>query len=318
MRLAILADIHGNLPALRAVLEDVRQQEAERVVVAGDFSDGPGAPEVIRLLRSLDGWMIRGNREDYFLAYHTGQAPETWRAGKQWAGFRWMYRRLDEETLDLIASLPEQRVLTVDGTDPIRVVHGAPQGASTLLVPLGNAAALERYRQANLLAIYDAQVPLDEAWAGVGEPVLICAHSHIPWVQEQDHRIALNPGSVGAPINGDPRAQYGLLTWQEGRWRADLRAVAYDVAQARAAYHDSGVLEAGGAMVRAFLCCVETGQNVPGRFILHVRQSAAAAGYAKMGDAPDALWDEAAATFDWEEAAKERNAGLSDHATKEG
>jgi hypothetical protein len=136
-------------------------------------------------------------------------------------------------------------------------------------------------------------------------------------VQEQDHRIALNPGSVGAPINGDPRAQYGLLTWQGDRWQAGLRAVAYDVAQARAAYHQSGVLEAGGAMTCAFLRCVETGQNVPGRFVLHVRQLAAADGYANPGDAPDALWDEAVATFDWERAAQKRNAAIPDHATEE-
>ncbi len=303
MRLAILADVHGNLPALEAVLQDAQQRGTDRFVVAGDFSDGPQAPAVIRLLRALDGWMIRGNRENYFLAYHTGQAPEAWHASEQWAGFRWMYRRLDGETLDFVASLPEQRTVAMDGAAPIRVVHGSPRSISELLLPDGDAGAMELYRQAGLTAIYHARVPLSEVWPHFAEAVLACAHSHIPWQRRRDGRLVLNAGSVGASINGDPRAYYALLTWRQDRWQVEQRAVAYDLEKARAAYRESGVLAAGGAMIRAFLRCVETGQNVPGRFILHVRRSASEAGYATLDDAPDDIWRDAEATFDWQRAA---------------
>jgi hypothetical protein len=104
---------------------------------------------------------------------------------------------------------------------------------------------------------------------------------------------------VGEPITGDPRAHYALLTWQGDRWRGEQRAIPYDLDRARAAYHESGVLEACGAMTRAFLPCVETGQNIPGRFILHVSRSAVEAGYVHAGDAPDSIWRDTEATFDW-------------------
>jgi predicted phosphodiesterase len=300
MRLAVLADVHGNLPALQAVLEDAQRQGMDGIVVAGDFSDGPDAPEVIRVLRSLGGWMIRGNRENYFLAYHAGDAPDVWRTSEQWAGFRWMYDRLDGETLDFVASLPEQCAITIDGAAPFRVVHGSPGGVSELLLPDGNATVMDLYRQAGLPAIYHSSVTLSEVWPQFDEAVLLCAHSHIPWQQRRDGRLALNPGSVGASIDGDPRAHYALLSWQGNSWQGEQRAIAYDLERARAAYRDSGALAAGGAMTRAFLRCVETGQNVPGKFILHVRQVATRAGYASPGDAPDSIWRDAQATFTWE------------------
>ena len=108
MRLAILADVHGNLPALEAVLADVEQQKVDRILVAGDVVDGPYPLETLQVLRARRSWMIRGNREKYFLAYDSGDVPATWHTGDRYASVRWIYRRLDREALDFIASLPEQ------------------------------------------------------------------------------------------------------------------------------------------------------------------------------------------------------------------
>ena len=67
MCLAVLADVHGNLPALEAVLADVQQHDVDGIIVAGDtVGGGPQDVEVIQLLRALDSWMIRGNNNDYF------------------------------------------------------------------------------------------------------------------------------------------------------------------------------------------------------------------------------------------------------------
>jgi predicted phosphodiesterase len=305
-RLAVISDIHGNLPALEAVLADARQHDVDGYVVAGDFSDGPQAPDVIRTLHTLNGWMVRGNRESYFLTYDAGDAPDSWYTGGQWAGFRWMYRRLGRETLDFIASLPEQRVISIDGRAPIRVVHGSLSNASGLFLPERDAAALDLYERAGLLELVWHHARLDTALAQIDEMVLVCAHSHIPWQQEHSGRLVLNPGSVGAPINEDARAQYALLTWENGRWQAENRAIPYDLLRIRAAYHESGELAAGGVMARAFLLCVETGRNVPGWFVSYVRGLAREAGYENLNDAPEALWEQAEATFDWEMAVGRR------------
>lgn len=302
MRLAILADIHGNLPALETVLEDCRQQHVEGCIIAGDFVDRPQPLQTIRMLQTLGCWTIRGNREDYLLAYDGGETSELWRSSAQWVGLRWIYDRIDRAALAFLAGLPAERVVAVGGTAPIRVVHGSPGSASALLLPNGDPVAMSLFDKADLLSLSYPKVELDKALTQFREPVLVCGHSHIPWKQELDGRLVLNPGSVGAPINGDVRAQYALLTWQYGRWRAEHRALPYDLDRIRAAYHESGVLAAEGAFARAILLCIETGQNVPGRLVDHFRQLATEAGYRDRNATPDAIWEQAVATFDWEAA----------------
>ncbi len=312
MRLAVLADTHGNLPALEAVLADVRQQGVDGIIVAGDFTTGgPHQLETFNLLRSLDSWMIRGNSEGYLLAYDVGNVSDGWRASKQWASVRWSHLRLNREILDFIAALPEQRIVTLDDAAPIRVVHGSPRSPSEHLFPDRDPVALDAFRRAGLLLPGRDPAKLDRALAQVKEPVLVCGHSHIPWKQEQDGLLALNPGSVGAPINGDVRAQYALLTCQRSwpsktvSWQAEHRAIAYDLERIRAAFHESGLLEEGGAFSRAWLLHIETGQNVSGRFVSYACRLAAEAGYEGGGVVSDSVWEQAIATFDWEGVAQQ-------------
>ena len=286
------------------MLADARQQGVDGIIVAGDFTTGgPQQLETINLLRSLGSWMIRGNSEGYLLAYGAGNVPDGWRVSKQWASVRWSYLHLDRGTLDFIASLPEQRVVALDGVAPIRVVHGSPRSPSEHLLPDRDPVSLDAFRKAGLLSSHHDPAKLDQALAQVKEPVLVCGHSHIPWKQEQDGRLVLNPGSVGAPINGDVRAQYALLTWQDGRWQAEHRAIAYDLERIRAAFNESGLLEEGGAFARAWLLVIETGQNVSGRFVSYVHGLATEAGYEGGDVVPDSIWEQAIATFDWETAA---------------
>ena len=301
MRLAVLSDTHGNLPALEAVLADARQQGVDGIIVAGDFTTGgPQQLETINLLRSLGSWMIRGNSEGYLLAYSAGNVPDGWRVSKQWASVHWAYSHLDRETLDFITSLLEQRVVTLDDAAPIRVVHGSPRSPSEHLFPASDPVSLDAFREAGLLSPDCDPVKLDKALAQVKELVLVCGHSHIPWKQEQDGRLMLNPGSVGAPINGDVRAQYALLTWQDGRWQAEHRAIAYDLDRIRAAFSESGLLEEGGAFARAWLLVIETGRNVSGRFVSYAHGLAAEVGYEGGDVVTDSIWEQAIATFDWE------------------
>jgi len=214
-----------------------------------------------------------------------------------------MYERLERSDLDFFASLPEQRIVSVDGAAPICVVHGSPSGVADLLIPEQDDGIVELFRQAGLTSIYGGQISLDAALAQIDEPVLVCGHTHISWMQRLDGRLALNPGSIGHPINGDVRAQYALLTWQDDRWEAELRAIPYDLDRAVADYRQSGLLAAGGAMARASVLGVESAQNVPGRFVAYFRRLASEAGFERSEAVPDRIWEEAARTFDWQAAA---------------
>lgn len=310
MRLAVLADIHGNMPALRAVLSDARQFGAEHLIVAGDhIIGGPSPMETIQTLQSYNSWMIRGNTDNYLLDYQSGRAPKAWYTARSWAPLRWSFDRIDRDALSFLASMPEQQVVAPPGTEPIRLLHGSPNSPCESLFPDRDPAALELFRRACLLSARDAPPRLGDLLSQVDEHVVICGHSHIPWKQKEGGRLVFNPGSVGGPINGDWRAQYALLTWQGDQWQVEQRAVPYDRAQTRADYVSSGLLDQG-AMARAFLLVGETGLNVPGYLAAHVQEIAAKTG-SDGTFLSDSLWDQAVATFDWDMYSKQDDEGRS-------
>jgi predicted phosphodiesterase len=252
MRLSILADIHANLPALQAVLADARENRVDGFIVAGDHvTGGPHPNETMDALRSLENcWMIRGNTDDYLVKLANGTAPAEWRSSRQWAPTRWSFDHLDKDHLDFIAALPEQCVVKCNDAAPIRVVHGSPLGLAVTLFPDSDAAMMQVFERA--LIVPRQHVSFDDAVAQVGESVLVCGHSHIAWNFECNGRLVFNPGSIGGPINGDPRAQYALLIWRDERWLSEQCFVEYDLARERAAYSESGLLTEGGGMARAF------------------------------------------------------------------
>ncbi len=281
MRLAVLADIHGNLPALEAVLEDMRRYGPDGIFVAGDLAlGGPQPNEVIRRLRSLGAWIIRGNGDNDLIRYAAGDAPPAWHTHLQFGVLRWTHHIIDQDTLAFLKGLPDQTVVEVPGTAPIRVVHGSPRNPSESIVP------------------DEAPLTLDLALAQAPEPVLVCGHTHIPWQVERDGRLALNPGAVSSPLNGHVGAQYALLTWQGDRWQAEHYAIRYDLGRLR----ENGALEEGGALMRAFLLGMETGRNIGRDFLTYARGLAAAAGFEGCDAVPDEVWEREAATFDWEGA----------------
>jgi putative phosphoesterase len=281
-RLAVLADTHGNLSALKAVLLDIERCGVDHIVVAGDLVGGPKPAETIRLLRSHGSWMIRGNSDTNFVRYATGEAPAEWRTSLQWGLTRWGVRQLDTDTLDFIASLPEQRVVDLPNTDAVRVVHGSPRHPTESIYPDRDLTIL------------------DLALAQMTEPVLVCGHTHEPWVRERDGRLAFNPGAVCGPLNGDTRAQYALLTWHGSRWEVEHRAVLYDLEQIRADFEESGLLEEEGALARSFLLSIETGLNVGDQFLSYAYRLAAEAGHENCATVPNAVWERASKTFDWD------------------
>ncbi len=300
MRLAVLADIHGNLPALEAVLSDAQQHHVDGFIVAGDhLTGGPQPMETLRRLRSLPYWLIRGNTDNYLLDYEAGRCPAAWYTSKQWEALRWTYQHLDRETLDFLASLPEQQVVTLNGATTIRVVHGSPQSPLVHTLPDRNQEALRLFQEAGLLAQKYEPVPLEQVWRQIPEPVLICGHTHIPWQQEGEGHLACNPGAVSGSLNGEVGAQYALLTWQDHRWQVEHRVAPYDLGRLRALSVASGYLAEGGAFAQACLLNAETGRNVPWNLILHFLGLAEKAGFMDGDVIPDAIWDQATKTFDW-------------------
>jgi predicted phosphodiesterase len=301
MRYLVLADIHANLPALEAVLEAAAPLHPDTVLVAGDHANAAPVPrQTLELLRASGGLMIRGNGDDYLVDYARGHWPADMQVSDQWAPVRWAVEHISAEDIDLLEGLPEQRILDADGHPPVRMLHGSLVRSNEGILPANNLAARELFRQANLdLDEFELPRPAD-VLAQIRESVLICAHTHIPWVEAVDGRVMFNPGSVGAPVTGNPCAQYALLDWTCAGWKVDLRAVPYDIPRVRQEYIQSGMLEAAPGMARACLANIETGLNVAWFFILHVVAVARAHGVDVSTFVPDSIWQDACSTFDWQ------------------
>jgi putative phosphoesterase len=279
MRLAILADIHGNIPALEAALKEIEEDVVDGFIVAGDMVAGPNSVEVINRLRELNAWMIRGNNEGYILRFASGEAPDWWYTARQWSFMHWNYRRMDDDTLDFIKALPEQRTINFAGTDPIRIVHGSPRNISELVYP---------EKDMSLLHI---------ALGMTSEPVLIFGHTHLPWQERLDGRLALNPGSVCGTFMGKTGGSYAILSWEPDRWEVELRELHYDISLARKAFEDTGLFEEGGAVAKCWLHDLETGINTLPRFVEFAYNQAEEAGYPDLPFVPDEIWDRAYELF---------------------
>ena len=282
MRLAVMSDVHGNLPALQAVLSDLKQHEPDGIIVAGDLIGGPQVDETVRLLRSRGSLMIRGNSDSGILRYDAGDMPPHWSTHRQFALPRWIHRHLDRKTLDFIKSLPEQRVVEMADTVAVRIVHGSPRDPSEGIFP---------YRDPRTL---------DLALAQTNEPALLCGHTHIPWKVERDGKLALNPGAVSGSRNGQVGALYALLTWSDGQWQVEHLTVPYDLEKIRTAYRESGLLEEGGAWAQADILGIETGQDALDDFCSYAYGLAAEAGFQDCDAVPDDVWERATATFGWD------------------
>jgi putative phosphoesterase len=282
MRLAILSDVHGNLPALETVLDDVRQHGVDGLLVAGDLVGGPQPNETTTLLRALDAQMIRGNSDTAVLQYANGLAPASRYTHLQFAMLRWTCTNLHPKTLSTLRSLPEQRVIAMPGTAAIRIVHGSPQDPAGSIYPGRDPASLE--------------LALDQT----EEPLLVCGHTHEPWQVRRGGRLALNPGAVCGPLDGFVGTQYALLTWADSCWQAELRRLRYDLDLVRAALHDSGLLQQGGALARLLMMCLETGHNPWQEFLAYAWGLADVSGCGDGDAIPNAIWQRAEAAFDWE------------------
>jgi diadenosine tetraphosphatase ApaH/serine/threonine PP2A family protein phosphatase len=226
-RIAIIADIHGNVPALEAVLRDIERVSPDEIVVAGDLvGRGPQGSAVVKRIQALDCVCIRGNHEDYLLSFRRKEVPEGWLSAPEWACSRWMAAELDDDDIDFIDSLPFTAVPQIEPR--LRIVHGSPESYNEGIGP------------------WTKDERLLEHLNSIEEPAMACAHTHRPLTWHFDERFVINVGSVGLPFDGDTRAHYAIV-WHDDGWHHEMRKVEYDLDDTLDVYRSSGFLEAGGA-----------------------------------------------------------------------
>jgi len=193
MRVAALYDIHGNLPALRAVLDELVELEVDRIVVGGDILPGPMPRETLEALRGLDTPVesIRGNGENDVLAVLEGRTvdrvPEAVREILSWSALV-----LEPEDEAFLSGLPDTLRLAIPGLGETLFCHATPDSDSDILTRL---------------------TPEKRVLGLVGDAAadtVVCGHTHMPFDRRVGHVRIVNAGSVGMPF-GEPGASWALL-----------------------------------------------------------------------------------------------------------
>jgi predicted phosphodiesterase len=206
MRVAALADIHGNLPALEAVLAEVESAGVDAIVLPGDMTMGPLQAETLDLLDSLGDRVVwvRGNCERNLVEVFDGAFTTT--GADHEADTIWCGRQLTRAWRDRLAALPLTVSLDVDGLGRVLFCHATARDDEEIVL---------------------VDSPMEwfaEGFAGVEEATVVCGHTHMPFDRLADGRRVVNPGSVGMPYGPAGAAAYWALLGPDVR----LRRTPYD------------------------------------------------------------------------------------------
>jgi predicted phosphodiesterase len=221
MRVAVLYDIHGNLPALNAVLHEVRDAHVDRVVVGGDVVPGPMCVETLARLQELDlpTDFIRGNGEVAVSAEKRGDVPPGV-PDRYRPTIAWVARQLEDEQAQFIATWPMTVSLSIPGIGDVLFCHATPRNEFEIFLPT------------------TAEEKLLPVFGTVQEAMVVCGHSHIQFDRTVGRHRIVNAGSIGMPF-GPPGADWLLLG--PG---VELRHTNYDFAAAASVVRDTAYPEA--------------------------------------------------------------------------
>jgi putative phosphoesterase len=184
LRVAALYDVHGNLPALDAVLGEV---DADVILVGGDAVAGPWPAETLARLRSLEGDVrfIRGNADREVVDQTPGLAPPHL--------MEFVRSRLSVEEIDFLGSLPLTESIAVDGLGTVLFCHATPRSDEEILT----------------------RISPDENWGaaleGVDTDVVVCGHTHMQFERTIGGIRLVNAGSIGMPYEREPGAYWALF-----------------------------------------------------------------------------------------------------------
>lgn len=233
MKIAVLSDVHGNVPALTAVLDDIARWQPDEVILNGDLVNrGAHSLECLRLLQDrFPGCRcIKGNHETYVLACAEDTLPcdDPTRDLRLFA--HWTYRQLGAAVTE-IAAWGDHYDLDAPAGASLHITHGSR---------LGNRAGIS------------ASIPEDELAERLGPPrdLFVGSHTHKPLIKRFNGTLVVNTGSVGQPLDGDERAAYGRFTLRDGRWEAGITRVPFDKPRALHDLEASGFLDHGGPIAQ--------------------------------------------------------------------
>lgn len=218
MRIGLISDLHGNLPALEAVLAKLDEEAVDRLVCLGDVAVGPWPSDTVKRIAALDCTSIVGNWDAWIV---DGVSPcgdndagrKLLEMGSFWA------TQLDDHDLAFMRTAQPELRIEVDGSKQLVFFHGSPRSYNEPIL-----AATPTEELTHMLGRLDA-------------PIVVVGHTHVQMVRRLPFTLIVNPGSVGLPFLEWPVAaarvcrwaEYGILDYtDDGTVNVDLRRTPYD------------------------------------------------------------------------------------------
>lgn len=249
---AVLSDVHGNLPALEAVLQDAASRGAEHFLLLGDYClSNPWPDECLRRIFALENaTVIRGNEENY-LENLQGKDQATWTDGQMQISY-WTYRHVSDHNRRRLLQLPWRQELECHGVK-LHLAHdssvflGGREGACigparTALCYQQNPDARQSFQQMAEKAL-NADPAFLAALDGLEDGIYLFGHTHTQWqlISPDGKKLLMNPGSCGLPLDGvRDTVPYGLIEIRpDGTWNAQSLRIPFDMKAAARAVGDS-------------------------------------------------------------------------------
>ena len=240
IKMALISDIHGNLHALEAVLKDIEKKGVNTVYCTGDLVGYGARPnEVIELIRQNNIPTVMGNYDDAIgnmrlICGCDYKDEQSILLGEK--SVAWTKENTTETNKLWLKDLPSRIRLSLSGTDML-LVHGSPGALNEYLYEDTSEENLDRI--------------LEESGAGI----LVCGHTHLPYVKKVKSGYVVNAGSAGMPKHGNPNVTYVIVTLEGSSLTGDIIEVPYD-------YEDTAREIENSGLPAQFAQNIRTGGNV--------------------------------------------------------
>lgn len=222
MKIAFISDIHGNMTALNAVLQDIRQQRVDKIICLGDVATiGPQPREVLIKLRELDCICILGNHEEALLDMDSALDYQI--APPLISALHWCLEELQDEDITYLAGFIETYELKTRAELSLLCYHGSPHSTTDIVLSTTTSA------ECRLMLGYTIYA------------LMVGGHTHIQMRRQHKHGILINPGSVGSVFprvfsKGEipflqPWAEYAIINFVDSNLDIDMRQIPFDTSE---------------------------------------------------------------------------------------
>jgi len=224
VKIAALYDIHGNLPALDAVLKELESIQPDAIVVGGDIVSGPMPVQTLERLRQLGEKVvcIRGNGDREVVTASEGQLSNSKMPEEVRQITTWVAQQVEQSQRDFLSQLPEQITLHIEGLGDILFCHATPRSDEEIFTSI------------------TPQERLKDIFSGIEQHIVVCGHTQMQFERQVGSVRILNAGSVGMPYADSPGA-YWLLLQPQGY---EFRRKTYDLETAAQRVRESSYPQA--------------------------------------------------------------------------